>query len=659
MFKPHNVDFTHCTQNNCSRLSSVVWLSFCPTLYEVTKIKNINSLRGEHMSIHKKQNTNVKTSTNIAKRTASIVAIGLVLQSTVPLTAFADSVKPANSDVKSEQINKATPQAEVAPAQTTGGTVSTVAPKTDVDTTEHDTTEHDTGLVTSNDKKPDPTPTPTQDPTSDPTPTPNPTPDPTPTPTPAPNDDTKDLDTNKSAVISSLSGNPYLTEQQKSSLVSEVGATKTNTELNAVRSKYESIIKTTQTQVETARSSALKTLTTLESLHTDQVSTYRSTISGAFTVELINSILDKAKAQNLQNRIDNANKEAERQRQEQEVERQRQEEANSHSNPYFNPSQDTQDYVNGNTIWGNGETTYTRNQTTQQFINKIGEDARELGQKNDVYASVMIAQAILESGSGNSGLSAQPNYNLFGVKGDYKGQSVTFNTQEDNGSGGMYTISSSFRKYPSYKESMEDYVKLIKKGIDGNKDYYKPVWKSQAKTYKDATKYLQGHYATDTQYASKINGLIKTYNLEQYDQKKMSDEEIAKIAGSHDLSFQTKIEQLSKTQLGVPYVFGGNTPGVGLDCSSFVQFVFSKAGVQLPRTAQAQYDATVHIPQANATKGDLIFFSGTYATSDYITHVGIYLGEGKYIQEGGANVHITDLSEDYTQQHLVGFGRVK
>ena len=159
------------------------------------------------MPIHKKQNTNAKTSTNIAKRTASIVAIGLVLQSTVPLTAFADSVKPANSDVKSEQINKATPQAEVAPAQTTGGTVSTVAPKTDVDTTEHDT-----GLVTSNDKKPDPTPTPTQDPTH----TPDPTPDPTPTPTPAPNDDTKDLDTNKSAVISSLSGNPYLTEQHKS-----------------------------------------------------------------------------------------------------------------------------------------------------------------------------------------------------------------------------------------------------------------------------------------------------------------------------------------------------------------------------------------------------------------------------------------------------------
>ena len=60
---------------------------------------------------------------------------------------------------------------------------------------------------------------------------------------------------------------------------------------------------------------------------------------------------------------------------------------------------------------------------TDYFISQIGEPARQLGQDNDLYASVMIAQAILESGSGQSGLSGEPHYNLFGIKGHYDGQS--------------------------------------------------------------------------------------------------------------------------------------------------------------------------------------------------------------------------------------------
>lgn len=61
------------------------------------------------------------------------------------------------------------------------------------------------------------------------------------------------------------------------------------------------------------------------------------------------------------------------------------------------------------------------NDQTQQFIDQVAVDAQKLGLKYDVFASVMIAQAILESGSGTSGLSVAPNYNLFGVKGSYGG----------------------------------------------------------------------------------------------------------------------------------------------------------------------------------------------------------------------------------------------
>ena len=177
--------------------------------------------------------------------------------------------------------------------------------------------------------------------------------------------------------------------------------------------------------------------------------------------------------------------------------------------------------TNGNTTSGVtiGENSYTfsPNFTTQRFVKTIGEDARQLGQKHGLYASVMIAQAILESASGNSSLASPPNYNLFGIKGSYKGTSVNFATQEDDGSGNHYTIRANFRKYPSYKQSLEDYVQLIRGGLPYNHNFYSGVWKSNTKSYQDATRFLMGRYATDTSYAAKLNGLIRTYNLTAYD----------------------------------------------------------------------------------------------------------------------------------------------
>lgn len=160
------------------------------------------------------------------------------------------------------------------------------------------------------------------------------------------------------------------------------------------------------------------------------------------------------------------------------------------------------------------------NQSTEKFIEKVGEYARVIGQDNDLYASVMIAQAILESGSGSSLLAQEPNNNLFGMKGAHKGQSVSFSTNEDNGTGSMYQIKASFRKYPSVKESFEDYSDLLKGGITGNEAIYRSAWKSQTTSYQDATQALTGTYATDIQYSNKLDQLIETYHLTQYDHKK-------------------------------------------------------------------------------------------------------------------------------------------
>lgn len=165
----------------------------------------------------------------------------------------------------------------------------------------------------------------------------------------------------------------------------------------------------------------------------------------------------------------------------------------------------------------NFQVSVVKNQTTEEFIETIGKEAQVIAWDEGLYASVMIAQAILETGSGNSQLARPPHHNLFGIKGSYRGKNVSFNTQEDKGNGQLYTIQSAFRQYPSYKESLEDYAALLKNGISGNAGFYHATWKEYAETYQIATKALTGKYATDTAYDKKLNALIETYELTTFD----------------------------------------------------------------------------------------------------------------------------------------------
>ena len=153
----------------------------------------------------------------------------------------------------------------------------------------------------------------------------------------------------------------------------------------------------------------------------------------------------------------------------------------------------------------------------QQFLNKIIPAAQQATEGQDVYTSVMIAQAALESAWGQSALASEPNHNLFGVKGSYNGQSVNMYTLEDAGAQKYYGIYDNFRKYPSYKESMDDYVDKIINGIKGAPMFYAGAWKSRTNSYQDATRYLTGRYATDTAYYSKLNRIIEQYGLTKYD----------------------------------------------------------------------------------------------------------------------------------------------
>ena len=152
-----------------------------------------------------------------------------------------------------------------------------------------------------------------------------------------------------------------------------------------------------------------------------------------------------------------------------------------------------------------------------QFLRNIIPAAQNVARGKDIYASVMIAQAALESGWGTSALSKAPNHNLFGVKGSYNGQSVNMQTLEDSGGQNYYSIQANFRKYPSYQESLEDYADKIVNGISGAPLFYSGAWKSKTNSYQDATAYLTGRYATDTAYGAKLNRIIEQFGLTKYD----------------------------------------------------------------------------------------------------------------------------------------------
>lgn len=114
-----------------------------------------------------------------------------------------------------------------------------------------------------------------------------------------------------------------------------------------------------------------------------------------------------------------------------------------------------------------------------------------------------------------------------------------------------------------------------------------------------------------------------------------------------------KVAALAQEEIGAPYRYGGSTPR-GFDCSGLVYYLYRQVGVSLPRTAEAQYDQTARLTRSALLPGDLVFFFGGAAT-----HVGIYLGAGRFVHapETGKPVSFGSLQEAYWSNHYLGAGR--
>lgn len=116
-----------------------------------------------------------------------------------------------------------------------------------------------------------------------------------------------------------------------------------------------------------------------------------------------------------------------------------------------------------------------------------------------------------------------------------------------------------------------------------------------------------------------------------------------------------KLVDISTSFMGVPYVWGGVTPA-GFDCSGFIYYVHNKAGITVPRLDTIGFfNRSVFVTDSVA--GDLLFFQNTYRPG--ISHIGIYLGDNKFVHAGTKGIEVASLDSAYWNLRFMGFKRFK
>jgi len=132
-----------------------------------------------------------------------------------------------------------------------------------------------------------------------------------------------------------------------------------------------------------------------------------------------------------------------------------------------------------------------------------------------------------------------------------------------------------------------------------------------------------------------------------------------KTTGNNLVSYSNKF-------LGMPYVWGGTTPAIfnatgkyvsgGFDCSGFVQYSYKNFGINLPRTTMDQVDEGASVNINNLKNGDLVFFSTNTAQPTEVSHVGIYIGDNKFMHspKPGDVVKISELTGYYEDNFVIG-----
>ena len=128
-------------------------------------------------------------------------------------------------------------------------------------------------------------------------------------------------------------------------------------------------------------------------------------------------------------------------------------------------------------------------------------------------------------------------------------------------------------------------------------------------------------------------------------------------ATSSSAVFGKEITHSAKQHIGLPYIWGGENPNRGFDCSGLVKFTFQEFNVNLPHRADLQYNYGRKISRKHLQAGDIVFFrSGGYP----IGHVGIYVGNQEFIHapRRGKPIQVSPLNKGWYKNRFVGATRI-
>ncbi|WP_379152886.1 glucosaminidase domain-containing protein [Paenibacillus sp. sgz5001063] len=193
--------------------------------------------------------------------------------------------------------------------------------------------------------------------------------------------------------------------------------------------------------------------------------------------------------------------------------------------------------------------------TGTEFIAAIAPFAIADMRRSGIAASLTIAQAALESGWGSSRLTVRAN-NLFGIKGTGPAGSISMQTTEYR-DGKAMKVTTAFRAYNNWGESVADHSELIRNGVYWNRNLYSKVIGLGGA---DAAREIaESGYATDPDYASKLIQIMKANNLFPYDEMKEDDEMSAEDRQRLDV-LEAKVQELQQRLAAVEGHFAMDVP---------------------------------------------------------------------------------------------------
>ena len=253
------------------------------------------------------------------------------------------------------------------------------------------------------------------------------------------------------------------------------------------------------------------------------------------------------------------------------------------------------------------------------------EAALDAQEKYGHPAGCTIAQIICESGQGDHmSQLATRDHNLFGMKWassyasapEVAGKS-SWATGEEAADGSHYTITAQFIVFKGDAECIRFRSRVF---LQAGRYANNPLIR-EAMANHDSDKMAEGlkeaGWATDSSYVETLKSIMDTYGLRRFDGLSLEDFKAGEEAGN-------TIVAAAYSQLGVPYVWGGSTPGKGLDCSGLTQYCYRQAGIRISHYTEDQKEELRQIPISQAKPGDILYKYG---------HVAIYIGGDKYIHE--------------------------